>query len=162
MEIFEIIINKLLLALKKKFGDKLVSFVIYGSVARGEARKDSDIDMLIIVRGLPKGRFKRQEIFEEVEKEIEGDLKELWKKGIFISLSPLIKTPEEALKPSPLYLDMVEDSIILYDEGDFFKKVLSKMRERLKELGARRVRLGKKWYWILKEKYDFGEVISFE
>lgn len=29
-------------------------------------RRDSDIDLLIVAEGLPKGRLKRQELFEEV------------------------------------------------------------------------------------------------
>lgn len=154
------IIDKLFLALKEKLGDKLVSFVVYGSVARGEMREDSDIDILIVADGLPKGRLKRQELFEEVERELELD--ELWKEGFYITLSPVIKTPEEAQRLSPLYLDMVEDAIILYDRGSFFKGVLDRLRRKLMEYGAKRVRMGKKWYWILKDKYEFGEVITFE
>lgn len=145
-----------------KLGDRLVSFLVYGSVARGEVRKDSDIDMLIIVRGLPKSRLRRQEFFEEVEEEVEEELKEFWKKGFYISFSPIIKTPEEALRLSPLYLDMVDDAIILYDKEDFFKRVLDRLKGKLKEFGARKVKLGKRWYWILKERYEFGEVINFE
>jgi Nucleotidyltransferase domain. len=33
--------------------------VVYGSVARDEARKDSDIDLLIIARDLPKKEVKK-------------------------------------------------------------------------------------------------------
>ncbi|MEM4311741.1 MAG: nucleotidyltransferase domain-containing protein [Nitrososphaerales archaeon] len=161
-EPYNLIINKLLSALRIKLGDRLVSFLVYGSVARGEVRKDSDIDMLIIVRGLPKSRLRRQEFFEEVEEEVEEELKEFWKKGFYISFSPIIKTPEEALRLSPLYLDMVDDAIILYDKEDFFKRVLDRLKGKLKEFGARKVKLGKRWYWILKERYEFGEVINFE
>ncbi|MEM2206899.1 MAG: nucleotidyltransferase domain-containing protein, partial [Sulfolobales archaeon] len=32
--------------------------------------------------------------------------------------------------------------------------------EKLKELGAERVRCGRKWYWRLKRDYKFGEVIE--
>ena len=34
------------------------------------------------------------------------------------------------------------------------------MRARLEELGAQRVRLGKRWYWVLKKDYRWGEVIE--
>ena len=54
---------KLLKALKDKLGDRLISLVVYGSVARGEAKRDSDLDLLIVARDLPKGRLKRQELF---------------------------------------------------------------------------------------------------
>ena len=64
------------------------------------------------------------------------------------------------MRISPLYLDMVYDAIILFDRDEFFKKVLDRLRKRLEELGAKRIRLGKLWYWVLKEKYRFGEVID--
>ena len=75
---------------------------------------------------------------------------------------PIIKTPEEASRITPLYLDMVEDAIIVYDENGFFEKVLARLRERLKQLGAERVRIGKKCYWRLKKDYRFGEVVTIE
>nr|WP_202798144.1 hypothetical protein [Methanocella conradii] len=54
---------------------------------------------------------------------------------------------------------MVEDAVIVYDKDGFFGKVLEKVRERLRELGSRRIRMGKKWYWVLKPDYHFGDVI---
>jgi len=47
--------------------------------------------------------------------------------------------------------------MILYDKRGFFEEVLNKLRDRL-AVGARKVRLGKKWYWMLKEDYKFGEL----
>ena len=35
-------------ALKEKFGDSIDRVILFGSVARGEDREDSDIDVLII------------------------------------------------------------------------------------------------------------------
>jgi len=80
--------------------------------------------------------------------------------GYYISLSPVLKTPEEAEKFSPLYLDMVYDAVILYDRNYFFTGILQKLRDRLKELGAERVRMGKKWYWVLKKDSRFGETVE--
>lgn len=45
--------------LKARFGADLVSLVVFGSHARGEARPGSDIDVLIVVRGLPGSRWER-------------------------------------------------------------------------------------------------------
>ena len=36
--------------LRKRFGDRVQSVVLFGSVARGEADDESDIDMLVLVR----------------------------------------------------------------------------------------------------------------
>lgn len=125
-------------------------------------RRDSDIDMLLIVDSIPKGRLERQKEFMEVEREIQDYLDKLLDEGYFIDFSPIIKTPEEALRISPLYLDIVEDGVIVYDKDDFFRKILERVRSRLRELGSKRVRMGKRWYWILKPDYRFGEVIRVE
>ncbi len=158
-EPYKTLIEELIEALKRKYGDKFISLVVFGSVARGEARKDSDVDLLLVIDSIPKRRLERQREFMEVEKEVEGYLNELFDEGYFIDFSPIIKTPEEAMRLSPLYLDMVEDAIIAYDKDDFFMKILERVRKRLEELGSKRVRMGRKWYWILKPDYRFGEVI---
>ncbi|MCU4140247.1 MAG: putative nucleotidyltransferase MJ0435 [Methanophagales archaeon] len=158
-EPYKTLIERLSEALKRKYGDKFISLVVFGSVARGEARKDSDVDLLLVIDSIPKRRLERQKEFMEVEKELEGYLNELFDEGYFIDFSPIIKTPEEAMRLSPLYLDMVEDAIIAYDKEDFFMKILERVRKRLEELGSKRVRMGRKWYWILKPDYRFGEVI---
>ncbi|MDP2755764.1 MAG: nucleotidyltransferase domain-containing protein, partial [Nitrospirota bacterium] len=44
---------------KKHYGHRLVSIVVFGSVARETYRADSDIDILLIANRLPKGRTKR-------------------------------------------------------------------------------------------------------
>jgi len=34
--------------LKEKFGDRIESIIVFGSYARGESKKDSDVDVLIV------------------------------------------------------------------------------------------------------------------
>lgn len=155
-ELLSLLVEKLL----ERFGEDLVSVVVYGSVARGEARKDSDVDLLIVLRGAPKGALRRQELFMEVEEKLGEKLDELEETGYHVEFSPIIKTPEEARVFSPLYLDMVEDAVVLFDRDGFFGGILRRLKERLQELGAERVRLGKAWYWRLKKDYRFGDVIE--
>lgn len=120
----------------------------------------SDIDLLIVARRLPKGRLNRVEEFEKVETKVEKYIKEAQKYGVYTRLSPVFKTRDEVLMGSPLFLDMVEDAIILYDRESFFSSHLDKLRERLKELGSKRVKQGTRWYWILKPDYRPGEVFE--
>ena len=160
-EPYATLLNNMLKIMKEEFKDDLISVVVYGSVARGDNRNDSDVDLLIIMENLPKdSMLKRIRLFEtKVEDKL--NLDEYWKMGYYISLSPVLKTPEEAEKFSPLYLDMVYDAVILYDRNYFFTRILQKLRDRLKELGAERVRMGKKWYWVLKKDSRFGETVEF-
>lgn len=120
----------------------------------------SDINVLIIANKLPDGRIKRITEFEAVEDRIEPFLKSLQKEGINTWISALIKSPEEAKKGSPLFLDMVEDAQILFDKGGFFSALLKRLEKRLKALGARRVWEGNAWYWVLKPDFRPGEVFE--
>jgi uncharacterized protein len=46
-----VILRELNEGLASLYGDRLERLVLYGSQARGEARSDSDIDVLIVLRG---------------------------------------------------------------------------------------------------------------
>jgi predicted nucleotidyltransferase len=154
------LLERLLAELRREFGDKLVSMVVFGSVARGDNRRDSDIDLLLVVEGIPPTVTGRVRLFEKVEDRL--SIEDLRSKGYDVSFSPVIKTPAEAVRLIPLYLDMVDDAVILYDKDAFFTRVLERLRRRLSELGAERVRVGKKWYWRLKKDFKWGEVVVIE
>jgi len=159
-EKYKDLIGLLLKEIKNFYKERLVSVVIFGSVARGTQRFDSDIDILIVVKDLPKGRLKRTIEFMEIEEKIENYLKDLENIGIHTYISPVLKTPEEIKMGSLLFLDLVEDAKILYDKEDFFKKELEKIKETLKNLGAKRYWLGNAWYWVLKPHIKPGENIE--
>ncbi len=161
-------LNKILRELAEEYAeqlrvdlkDDLVSVVLFGSVARGEASPYSDIDLFIVVNDLPLGRVARLKRVRGAEKRIEPRLEDLRAKGIFSDVCPILKTSEEASRVRPLYLDMVEDAVILHDRGGFFAGVLRRLKKRLRELGSVRRRLGRIRYWELKPDYRPGEVFE--
>jgi predicted nucleotidyltransferase len=158
---YEDLIKKVFKEAKKYYGENLVSFAIFGSVARGTSSPYSDIDLIIISENLPSGRTKRiNEFIENIEIKIEGKIKEMKKKGIFTALSPIIKTPEEVKKGSFLFLDMIEDSIILYDRDNFFKNYLMELKEKLKKYGAKKIYKKGGYYWIIKKDFNLKEGIE--
>lgn len=154
------LLEKLLNELRRICGDNLISLALYGSVARGDFHKDSDIDLLIICEKLPKEKFLRQKFFIEIEKAI--PFEKLHEQNYYPIFSPILKTSEEAKFLSPLYLDMVDDAIILFDKDDFFRSILDRLKSQLKKLGAIKKTIGNKWYWDLKPDYKFGDDITIE
>ncbi len=154
------LVELLLKEIKNFYKDQLVSVVLFGSVARETQRFDSDIDILIVAENLPKGRGKRIREFLQIEEKLEEHLRNLEKSGIYTYISPILKTPEEVKAGSLLFLDLVEDSKILYDRDNFFKNKLEELRDKLKKWGAKRIWLGNAWYWILKPDLKPGETIE--
>ncbi len=139
-----------------ELGNRLVSIVLFGSVARRQARPTSDIDLVLVAEGLPRRLAERRRPFLES-----------WERARRARALPLVqwsltvKSTAEARARIPLYLDIVEEGILILDRGGFFDGVLAGMRARMRELGSRRVFLDDgTWYWDLKPDYRFGEVVE--
>ena len=87
-EKFEALLSDTLRAVKSHYGERLLTFAVFGSVGRGTQRADSDVDLLLICDPLPAGRIRRIEEFSKVEKQLEPTLASLEKRdGISTSLS---------------------------------------------------------------------------
>lgn len=147
-------------ALRRSLGEKLVAVVLFGSVARGEATPSSDVDLLVVAEDLPPGRFQRYAWLEAADRAVEAQVQALWQQGVPVEISVLLKTPEEAMRTVPLYLDLTEDARILYEREPFFSLILERLRERLRALGAQRKRQGAIRYWDLKPDFRPGEIIE--
>src|SRR3989441_7049798 len=68
---YEEILRRLVTELKALYGARLVACAVYGSVGRGTPRQDSDVDLLIVARDLPRGRLDRVEEFLAEEANLE-------------------------------------------------------------------------------------------
>jgi predicted nucleotidyltransferase len=145
-------------AIREVYGDALSAVALFGSVARRTARVDSDIDVLVIVEGLPRGRRARLDTFEAVERRLAGALRALARSGIQTELSPILRTPQDLSIASPLMLDLTEDAVVLEDRGGILGRALDDLRARLRRLGSRRIWRGTTWYWDLKPDYRRGEI----
>jgi predicted nucleotidyltransferase len=160
LERYDAILGRVAEEVAGLYGPRLVACAVFGSVGRGTQRQDSDIDLLIVARDLPRGRFARVEEFLAVETRLEKDLRPVDAAAGPIDLSPVFKTPEEAEAGSLLFLDMVEDAKILLDADGFLARRLERLRTRLRELGSRRVAYGNGWYWELKPDLRPGEIFA--
>ena len=148
--------------LRERFKEELISMVLFGSVARGNAKKESDIDLCIIINNLPKSRFQRNRLLSRPLADLKEmhSYKELRIKGYFPDISPVLYTPEEIQDTKPIFLDMVEDGEILLDNGTFRDK-LNDIKRRMSKLNSRkRVCEDGTWYWELKPGMKLGEVIT--
>lgn len=53
------LLDRLTLLCKEHYKERLISLVVFGSVGRGTAGPDSDIDLLLVVNEFPAGRIAR-------------------------------------------------------------------------------------------------------
>lgn len=149
---------KVLEKIKEYYGDQLVSLVIFGFYARKENRLSSDLDILIVLKA-NKPRCERiKEFVENIEMSLEYLTQKLIDEGISIDMSPLILSEEEAKYFNPIYLDMVEYSIIIVDKNNFIKNMLKEVREQIEEWGSYKEFVGNRWAWVIKKGEFVGGV----
>jgi len=147
-------------ACQQVYADRLISLVVFGSVARGVWKANSDIDLLLVLSNLPAGRFNQIREFEPVESLLQDRIEECRSAGWNVDLSPVFKTPAHVLHGSPLFLDMTQESLILIDRNDLVKDRLVLMQKRMEALKSKRVWHGHDaWTWILKPDFHVGEAI---
>ena len=153
---YQELLSELVRRLHKEYGREFVSLVLYGSVARGEARKDSDVDLILVLDDPPTQYYKRTERLMKVLDEVERNVGEN-----ITFLNPIVFSKTEAMENRYLFLDIVEDGKILYDRDGFFRERLSTLKRRLQELGSKKVYLEDgSWYWVLKPDLKIGEVFE--
>jgi len=141
-EEYETLVREVVTELFKRYVERLVSVVLYGSVARGTAHKLSDIDLIAVIEKLPESFSERIEEMVEIVDGVRSTKMRLWKeKGIYANIQIYPLTPDEAERVRLLYLDLTTDAITLYDKGAFMESVLEKTRKRLQDLGARKITL---------------------
>ncbi len=117
----------------KKFDKYVVSYVIGGSLVRGEAVPTSDVDVFVIINDTDVKRMPRVELKERLRRMIYqyvGEASSL--AGVKNKLEPqiyLLTDFWEGVKDAqPVYFTFIRDGIPLYDRGTFMPwKALLKM-----------------------------------
>ena len=146
-------LDRFVTALDERFGADLVSVVLFGSRARGTAWSDSDLDLLVVARGLPGSRLARQGALFTLARSVSEEFADV--------LMPVPMTPEEAVSVKPFYLGMLSGHRILRDSGGFFAAVLRRLEARLRDLGAQRhVDPDGYEHWDLKPDWKPGDVVT--
>ncbi len=157
------VIRKYCEIVRDMLGERLLSIMLFGSIARGDWDKDSDIDILIVAEGWDdKPAWVRIEELRRAKEALEETLEysEALRAGYYPIVQNYAMSVEEAKGFNRVYLDAVVDGIVLYDKDGFLTGVLQSLRKRLEEMGSVRVTLpDKRFYWVLKD-VKAGEVIT--
>ena len=147
----DLILKELRKELIKEYGENLVSAVIFGSVARNTFTEESDIDLLILCKRVPKSRMERLKKFEKVEDKITKLAEKLGIENL--EINPIITTLKK-IEGNPILLDLMRSSKILYDKDARFSKYLSILRKKVKDKIMFR-----ESYWMVKGKASFDELL---
>lgn len=156
---YEAIVDALLDAALQAYGERLLALVLFGSVARGTHRPDSDIDLLLVAQPLPENRRERIIEFEQVENSLKPLFKEAARAGAHPELSPLIRTPAELELGSFAFLDIPAEGRFLFDPQGVARNYFTRLADRLRLQGAEKRFINGSPYWLLKPSARPGEPI---
>lgn len=95
--------------------ENVIGVMLFGSVARGSYKKESDVDVLLAVRG------DVMDAIEEIEKtidEVEELRTPLVADGFYLRIRPLILSKADLKAFRPIYLNIIGEGIVLFERGE--------------------------------------------
>jgi len=105
--------------------------LLFGSWVRGEQSPDSDIDLLVVAENINPKRHRRGEEIAQIKRYLPG-----------LPLDILLLTKDEVvsnfINHNPLFLDIAEDGIIIFDDGNFLHDLVAETRDYVRKRKIRR------------------------
>lgn len=119
----------------QKYNDVL-GILLFGSVAKRTYGKFSDIDMLVVVQNSPGKYF---DLAHEAISGLSSFREKLSKISLFLYLSPTVISAGDLLEFKPIFLDIADFGIILYEKDE----ILTNAIERFSALKHQRIKTSK-------------------
>ncbi|KPV64823.1 MAG: Nucleotidyltransferase domain protein [Candidatus Bathyarchaeota archaeon BA1] len=111
-------------------GDRVVAVALFGSLARSESSERSDIDLLVVVRGMRRGMERRFTIYDIVHKMVRRDVT-----IIDVDEEELFK---EDIEVPPLLINIAWDALVLHDPSGRLSQLFERVRTIVNKLNLDR------------------------
>lgn len=131
------ILKRLLRYLHKRFQENLISVVLYGSYARGNANSYSDLDLMVVVDGLPQEWSSIHAMEDNIALQ-----RRIFKKRLQIQLVSPVDVIYSVESAAPLMLEIYDAHNILFDRKDFFANQIHRFATIILQRGIRKIRHG--------------------
>ena len=148
--------------LKDNFKEKLLSLILFGSVARGKWTNESDIDLLLILANdsMEYRQLNKKLTIITFDFYENNDLRDEKGNSIYgsIQIIPLILKDLSIFRT--LYYDIAMDGIIIFDRKEISLKFIENIKQRIKKKGLKRVYISDNDFYWKRKKIKFGEIFE--
>jgi len=107
------------IAIEKKFERYIMSVILFGSLARGQATEESDVDIAVIVDDTDLKNMTRAEARKRLMAMINNTAREIYPKFSAIQVYLLTDVWDWIKDASPVIFTLIRDGVPLYDKGLF-------------------------------------------
>ena len=136
--------------LSNVLGEEFVGMALFGSHARSEARPDSDVDVLVVLRSI-KGVEVRSKIYNIVSRHV--------RRAVTLVDLRLSDVSGKVLELTPLLLNVLNDAVIVYDREGVLKLLIDKCKELIRKGNLVRYRTPNgKYGWKRADNRPLGTV----
>src|SRR2546425_9333617 len=139
----------------------LLGVWLFGSVARGEARPNSDVDLLVVARNLKGNKSQMADAISSVV-DVRSERDFFFRNGFVTDISFYPITEEELGRFYPIMLDVLDHGIVLYERGEILNKTARSMKEWLSRMRVRKVTLKRGWMWLLPPDLKVAEPVGVQ
>jgi predicted nucleotidyltransferase len=158
--LWRVLAERVVTEYRAALGDDLLAVACFGSVARGEPGPESDLDLYVVTRTriarLLDPRLERTHRLRETP-----EYQTLVREGYRPDPMPIFHTAAKLATHPWILLDIADHGVVLYDPDGILARELEAVRNRLRELGSKRIeRPDGSWYWDLKPDWRPGETIE--
>ncbi len=111
----------------------LVSVVIFGGAAWGEAGEDSDVDILIVAEKFEA--VDRSLVIDSIEEYLRDseEYMDMKDNNLGTNIRPLLLTQSEIEDDPSLIKDVIKDGFMIYDTDDFMENKLNPPKKKRKK-----------------------------
>jgi len=152
-EIKEVAVKSLI----SRFDERLEAVVLFGSHARNKVTEKSDIDLFVVIEGLPKDPAKRGRVVYRV---VSPPLLRKFKCDVTV-IEVEAKDIGKGKELTPLLINIAQDGIILYDKRRRIEEFFTRIRKAVRKAGLTKYETADgKYGWKPRRKLGLGEVFE--
>ncbi len=132
------LLTELTAILQQKFNQNLISIILFGSLAKGNFTKTSDIDVIVVCEDLIQDWRVRDKMIPALTEDIE--LK--YSTPIHMNLVSEDEISHAIESVNPLMLEIYDANTIIFDKDNFFNNLLKNFEKNLSKWHAKKIEKG--------------------